>query len=97
MCLLTCKDFLSELNDFLDPSERIDAELRRKLESHLHECPNCWVVCDTIKKTIQIYKGMQAQTIPADVHARLIRALEKRIEAQGDKGKVQESPDQPQL
>lgn len=95
--MLTCKDFLSELNDFLDPSERIDAELRRKLESHLHECPNCWVVCDTTKKTIQIYKGMQAQTIPPDVHARLIRALEKRMEAQRDENKAPERPDHLQL
>jgi anti-sigma factor RsiW len=54
--LLTCKDFLSELSDYLD--EKIDAELRAKLESHITECPNCWVIADTTRKTIQIYKGM---------------------------------------
>jgi anti-sigma factor RsiW len=79
--LLTCKEFLAELTDFLDESDSIDAELRRKLESHINECPNCWVVCDTTKKTIQVYRGMQPKTLPEDVQARLLRALEKRMQA----------------
>ncbi len=83
--MTTCRQFLSELNDFLDPNEMIDAELRRKLESHLNECPNCWVVCDTTKKTIQIYKGMQPQVIPSDVHERLLKALEKKMKPGDDK------------
>jgi anti-sigma factor RsiW len=77
--LLTCKEFLSELTDYLD--EKIDVELRSKLESHISECPNCWVVCDTTKKTIQVYKGMDACEIPAPVHDRLMAALEKKMAA----------------
>jgi hypothetical protein len=95
--VLTCKDFLSELNDFLEPTEQIDSELRRKLESHLHECPNCWVVCDTTKKTIQVYKGMQPQTMPPEVHARLIRALEKKMKAEQERTDSPEHPDQAQV
>jgi len=75
--LLTCKEFLQELNDFLD--ETADVELRRQLEAHITQCPNCWVVCDTTKKTIQVYKGMAPQVIPEAVHARLIAALEKKM------------------
>jgi anti-sigma factor RsiW len=60
--LLTCKDFLSELSDYLDAN--IDAELRAKLERHITECPNCWVIADTTRKTIQIYKGMICQCRP---------------------------------
>jgi hypothetical protein len=82
MSLLTCKEFLSELNEFLDETDKIDIEMRRKLEGHINECPNCWVVCDTTKKTIQVYKGMQPQNIPGAVHERLMRALEKKIAAQ---------------
>ena len=77
--MLTCKDFLHELSDFLD--ERTDAELRSKLEAHIAECPNCWVITDTTKKTIQIYKGMEPYPIPADVESRLMNALEKKIAA----------------
>jgi anti-sigma factor RsiW len=77
--LLTCKEFLSELSDFLD--ETTKEELRAKLERHLAECPNCWVICDTTKKTISVYKGMKACSIPEDVHSRLMAAVERKASA----------------
>jgi len=77
--LLTCKEFLQELNDYLD--DTVDIELRHRLESHITECPNCWVIFDTTKKTIQVYKGMQPQVIPDDVHSRLMQALERKLAA----------------
>ena len=77
--MLTCRDFLAELSDYLD--ERIDAELKAKLERHIAECPNCWVIADTTKKTIQIYKGMDPVPIPAEVESRLMNALEKKMAA----------------
>jgi anti-sigma factor RsiW len=78
--LLTCKEFLKELSDFLD--EKTDAALRAKLEQHLAECPNCWVIQDTTLKTIRIYKGMEPMPIPQEVEARLMHALEKKMAAQ---------------
>jgi predicted anti-sigma-YlaC factor YlaD len=74
--LVTCKQFLSELSDFLD--QNVTGEARRELEEHLNECPNCWVVCDTTKKTIEIYRGMEAYPIPTGVHERLVEALRKK-------------------
>lgn len=77
--LLTCRDFLAELTDFLD--EKTDAEIRAKLERHIAECPNCWVICDTTRKTIKVYKGMKEHSVPGDVHDRLLAALEKKMAA----------------
>ena len=77
--MLTCKEFLSELSEFLD--ESTDREVREKLEKHVAECPNCWVICDTTKKTISVYKGMKECSIPGDVHSRLMAAMEKRLAA----------------
>ena len=77
--MLTCKDFLHELSDYLD--ESADAETRGKLEKHISECPNCWVIADTTKKTIRIYKGMDPYPIPSDVESRLMKALEKKMAA----------------
>jgi anti-sigma factor RsiW len=77
--LLTCKDFLRELSDYLD--ESLDTEIRTKLETHITECPNCWVIADTTRKTIRIYKGMDPQPIPADVESRLMQALERKMAA----------------
>jgi anti-sigma factor RsiW len=75
--LLTCKDFLKELNDFLD--ESVDPAERQKLEKHISECPNCWVILDTTKKTLQVYKGLEPQSIPDDVHSRLMNAIERKV------------------
>ena len=77
--MLTCKDFLRELSDYLD--ESLDSEIRAKLESHITECPNCWVIADTTRKTIQIYKGMEPESIPSDIEQRLMVALEKKMAA----------------
>ncbi len=74
--MVTCKDFLRELNAYID--EDAPPEVRQELEAHLAECPNCWVVCDTTKKTIAIYKGMEEYPIPPRVHDRLISALERK-------------------
>ncbi|MGA2182413.1 MAG: zf-HC2 domain-containing protein [Bryobacteraceae bacterium] len=79
MSLLTCKDFLQELSEYLD--ETVDAELKAHLEAHVTQCPNCWVILDTTKKTVQVYKGVQPQVIPQDVHDRLMAALEKKMAA----------------
>jgi anti-sigma factor RsiW len=77
--LLTCKDFLGELSEYLD--ESVDAQTRLKLEEHIAECPNCWVIADTTKKTVQIYRGMEPYPIPSEVEARLMAALEKKMAA----------------
>ena len=77
--MLTCKDFLGELSEYLD--EAVDIQTRIKLEEHIAECPNCWVIADTTKKTVQIYRGMEPYPIPGDVQARLMAALEKKMAA----------------
>lgn len=82
--MLTCKQFMQELNDYLDPS--IDPETKRHLESHVAACPNCFVVVDTTKKTLQVYKGMEPQAVPEDLKNRLWAAIERKIAA---KKKVQ--------
>ena len=77
--MLTCKDFLKDLSDYLD--ESLDADLRAKVEQHVSECPNCWVIADTTRKTIRIYKGMDPHPIPAEVESRLMAALERKMAA----------------
>jgi anti-sigma factor (TIGR02949 family) len=83
--LLTCKEFLQELTDYLDST--VDAELRLKLERHINECPNCFVILDTTQKTIKVYKGMQEKEIPVEVEARLMKAVERKMAAKKPVGK----------
>ena len=75
--MLTCKQFMQELSDYLD--ESVDAATRHELERHINECPNCWVVADTTRRTVQIYKGMDPFPVPADVQSRLMSALDRKM------------------
>lgn len=75
--MLTCKDFLNELSDFLD--ESVGADTRHKLEEHVNECPNCWVILDTTKRTIQVFKGQEPQEIPVEIHDRLMMAVTRKM------------------
>ena len=80
--MLTCKQFLQELNDYLDPD--IDSVTKVHLEAHVSECPNCFVIVDTTKHTLEVYKGMEPQTVPEDVKSRLWSALERKMAARGN-------------
>lgn len=75
--MLTCKQFMQELSDYLD--ESVDVATRQELERHINECPNCWVVADTTRRTVQIYKGMDPYPVPADVQSRLMAALDRKM------------------
>jgi anti-sigma factor RsiW len=77
--LLTCEQFLQELDDYMDPN--FDMELKRWLESHLSECPSCIAVVDSTQKIMRLYKGVEPKTLPEDVKTRLLKALEKKIAA----------------
>ncbi len=68
-----CKEFLSELNDFLDGS--LEPKMYAELQEHLQWCSNCYVVCDTTRKTIQIYKENEIYELPDDLRARLQNAI----------------------
>ena len=70
---MTCKDFLKELTDYLDGA--IDNRTRSELEEHLLWCPNCHVICDTTKQTIQIYRDAQPYELPESLRTRLQKAI----------------------
>jgi hypothetical protein len=77
MSLLTCSQFMEELSEYLD--ESVQGKLREELEAHVTECPNCWVIVDTTKKTLRIYKGMEPEPLSDELRARLMGALEKKM------------------
>jgi Putative zinc-finger len=70
---VTCSDFLKELTDYLD--ESIDAQTKAELEDHLQWCHNCYVICNTTKMTIEIYRGSRLYELPDDLRGRLRTAI----------------------
>jgi predicted anti-sigma-YlaC factor YlaD len=68
-----CSEFLHELTNYLDGV--IDNNTKVELENHLSWCHNCYVVCDTTKKTIEIYRDSQLYELPEDLRSRLRSAI----------------------
>ena len=75
--MITCKKLLAELSNYLD--DEMDSALRLEFEFHLKACPECWVICDTTRMTIQIFRGNEPYPMPEDVKARLAAALHRKV------------------
>lgn len=70
---MTCSEFLKELTDYLDNT--MDTRTRSELEEHLQWCHNCYVVCNTTKRTIEIYRDSELFELPDDLRSRLREAI----------------------
>ena len=75
---MTCSEFLKELTDYLD--ESMDAQTKAELEDHLQWCHNCYVVCNTTKMTIEIYRDSHLYELPDDLRTRLRTAIVSKCE-----------------
>jgi len=76
---VTCRDFLKELTDYLD--DALDQNTRAELEDHLQWCHNCYVICNTTKKTIEIYRDSTLYELPDDLRTRLRSAIVSKCHA----------------
>jgi hypothetical protein len=79
--MLTCKQFLEALNDFL--AGTVDPEERESLQRHIDQCPNCWVVVDTAARTVRAYgemgdKGPEGTTIEEALERALRQGVDRK-------------------
>ena len=70
---MNCKEFLKELTDYLDGV--IDPTLRSDLEDHLTWCHDCFVLCNTTKMTIEIYRNNEVYDLPDPLRTKLQTAI----------------------
>jgi predicted anti-sigma-YlaC factor YlaD len=85
---VTCSDFLKELTDYLDGA--MDAQTKADLEDHLQWCHNCYVVCNTTKMTIEIYRDSTLYELPETLRESLRTAILSKC--QSAKGNCTETP-----
>ena len=85
---MKCSEFLHELTNYLDGV--MDDRTKAELEDHLSWCHNCFVVCDTTKKTIEIYRDSVLYELPDDLRTRLRGAIMQKC-AEKKKAGQQES------
>jgi anti-sigma factor RsiW len=79
-----CSEFLHELTDYLDGV--IDIDTKSELEEHLAWCHNCYVVCDTTKKTIEIYRDSKLYELPEDLRSKLRSAIVTKCQSRKKTG-----------
>ena len=70
---MNCSDFLKELTDYLDGT--LDESTKTELDEHLAWCHNCFVICNTTQKTIEIYRDSHLYELPDDLRGRLRSAI----------------------
>jgi anti-sigma factor RsiW len=75
---MSCKTLLREVSNYLDAD--IEPAVRQQLEEHIAKCPECYVVLDTTRKTVEIYQGCEPYPIPTTLQTRLRDALRKHCE-----------------
>jgi anti-sigma factor RsiW len=76
---VNCSDFLKELTDYLDSA--LDERTKAELDEHLAWCHNCFVICNTTQKTIEIYRDSELYELPDDLRTRLRSAIMQKCEA----------------
>jgi len=76
---MSCKMLLREVSNYLDSD--LDPALRRELEEHIARCPDCWVILDTTRKTVEIYQCCEPYPIPVALRNRLRDAIRKHCES----------------
>ncbi len=70
---MKCTEFLKELTNYLDGA--LDERTKSDLEDHLAWCHNCYVVCDTTRKTLESYRDSELYELPDDLRTRLRSAI----------------------
>ncbi|HNY99776.1 MAG TPA: zf-HC2 domain-containing protein [Anaerolineaceae bacterium] len=70
-----CRIMISVLGEYVDGT--LGAELCADLERHLATCPNCRVVVNTLRKTVEIIQETSAdEAMPQEARQRLFARLD---------------------
>lgn len=81
---MNCRELNVELGAYLDGD--LSAALRRELEIHLRHCHPCWVLVDTCRCTISIFRQYPAPVVPALLHQRVVLSIQALAPTQTDSG-----------
>ncbi len=71
--MLSCKDVLKELGDYLD--DELSADMRRELHEHLADCRPCEVVADSARQTVKIVTGCRSFELPPRFSAKIMAKI----------------------
>lgn len=68
-----CKKDFERISEYLDGE--LNADICRKIENHLHRCPECRECVDSLRKSIGLCKKATEEEITPEMKERLRSAL----------------------
>jgi formate hydrogenlyase transcriptional activator len=89
--MLSCAEFLTEFGEYLEESG--DAQLRSRLQEHLHECKTCQVILDSTRKTIQFVTESDSFTLPGHAVEPIVGKVMARIHTRNSQMAAQAAAD----
>ncbi len=75
---INCEELTRLLIDYVDGN--LPDEDRIRLDGHFKDCPNCFSMMKTYRKTIDLTQSAPQSRMPSDVRERLKRFLEEKMQ-----------------
>ncbi len=70
---MSCHEVITLLSEYVDG--KLSSDLCQAIEQHMAECRDCYVVVDSLRKTLVLYRRLDPPEMPRDVEVRLFRVL----------------------
>jgi anti-sigma factor RsiW len=74
---VNCKAIISQVSDYIDGD--INIRLKKEIELHLEDCPECKEVVRQVRLTVEIFRKSPEPDLAPDVHTRLHDTLRRRM------------------
>ena len=75
---MDCQRVADLLVDFV--TEELDPEIRKRIDAHLLECPDCMAFLNTYRKTIETTRSIVYEEIPQEMQKRVHGFLRSNIQ-----------------
>jgi len=73
----TCRDTFLRLSEYLDGN--LSARVCNEFQQHMAICPECRIITNTLRKTIELCRRLPQYPIPPEVSRRLRALVRSRL------------------
>ena len=76
---MKCEEIFEKISEYID--KELDPSLCKDIEEHVENCEPCIAFINTLKKTVELFKGISVETpeIPDNVSSNLKSFLKETI------------------
>ncbi len=71
---MKCKEVYMHICENLD--QDVNSPRCREIKRHLESCPDCTAYLDSLRKTVSLYRTMEAPSLPKKVEHELFKKIE---------------------